>query len=153
MSLMTSNCEIVENTACGKAFQYCRTHKVEPKDCPSAKKEVEFQTPFMTLEPHPEHSGIGYLVGKTPCRYDGLGGLCVEHLGCGSKAMTKREFKVGDKVRVIGQESMAAQKFYGTIQTIRSVHGAWNSAGVRYVKLECEGQYDHGVHFHELEHV
>lgn len=29
----TMNCEVVENTAMGKAFVYCRTHKVEHKEC------------------------------------------------------------------------------------------------------------------------
>ena len=33
-------CEIVNNEACGKRFQYCRTHKVEPKDCPKPKETV-----------------------------------------------------------------------------------------------------------------
>lgn len=27
-------CELVENMACGKVFIYCRTHKVENRDCP-----------------------------------------------------------------------------------------------------------------------
>lgn len=29
-----SNCEIVDNIACGKSFRYCRVHKVEERDCP-----------------------------------------------------------------------------------------------------------------------
>lgn len=32
-----ADCELIENTACGKSFTYCRTHKVESKDCPKAK--------------------------------------------------------------------------------------------------------------------
>lgn len=28
------DCDIIDNTACGKTFQYCRTHKTEPHDCP-----------------------------------------------------------------------------------------------------------------------
>lgn len=39
-------CEIVNNEACGKQFQYCRTHKVEPKDCPKPKETSEFTNPI-----------------------------------------------------------------------------------------------------------
>jgi hypothetical protein len=31
------DCEIVENVANGKTFNYCRVHKVEAQDCPDAK--------------------------------------------------------------------------------------------------------------------
>jgi len=94
MSRMTSNCEIVENTACGKAFQYCRTHKVEPHQCPGAKQEVVFQTPWMELKPRQSWT--------TPIPVP----------------TAKREFKVGDKVRCLKMEygNETVGKVYTVIQ-------------------------------------
>lgn len=71
-----SNCEIVDNVACGVSFQYCRTHKVEPKDCPGAA----------VADP-------GNLINAVQAFKD----IYDQTLA----ASSKREFQVGDKVRCI----------------------------------------------------
>lgn len=90
-----NNCEIVENVACGVSFQYCRTHKVEPKDCPGNKMTEP------TAEPDPM-AGIR------------------ENL---QKDFQKREFKVGDKVRIL--DAGVHKHLNGQVCTVTQIGSAW----------------------------
>lgn len=104
MSLMTSNCEIVDNVACGQSFQYCRTHKVESKDCPGAKKvEVaDAQHPLYTYQA---------LVNKV------------------AATIAQREFKVGDKVSVYDVVRTIVEGDVNYVGTLRSSYeAAWGPA-------------------------
>lgn len=101
-----NNCEIVDNVACGQTFQYCRTHKVESKDCPGNKKPEGLES-LAALQYQINQAAAAL----TPCRYAGLGSPCIEHLGCNSRPVaptSKREFKVGDKVRHVPASPYAA---------------------------------------------
>jgi hypothetical protein len=77
MNHMTNNCEIVDNVACGVEFKYCRTHKVEPKDCPGNKTPEDFESLPYTLHTYQVELVRDNEVTKRP------------------------EFKVGDKVRIV----------------------------------------------------
>lgn len=90
-----SDCEVVKSFACGKEFDYCRTHKVESKDCPGQKK------PDIVVH----HDGLGVL-------------------GVGSRLTpptAKREFRVGDKVRFVMDHPYSMSAKSGDIMTISKI--------------------------------
>ena len=55
-------CEIVTSEAGGKKFDYCRTHKVESKDCPKPNKGWTFKT---ATEAPKKKLGVSFY-GSTP---------------------------------------------------------------------------------------
>lgn len=96
-----SNCEIVDNVACGVSFQYCRTHKVEPKDCPGNNTPEDFE-----LLPYTIHTYQVELVRDNE--------------------VTKRpEFKAGDRVRALESSAFSIKKgeIYEVIDTYIGVGG------------------------------
>lgn len=120
------DCEIVDSWANGTAFQYCRTHKKEPQDCPGSKQEVVIQTPWTNLEPRKGYTKIGVDLAASPIR---------------------PVFKVGDKVKVKSGNSYSSQRLNGQICTVSGVMSDV------VVTLQEEGDYVTGVWTDELELV
>lgn len=120
-----NDCEIVENTACGQAFKYCRTHKVEPQDCPGAKSTaVQAGAALQQL--------ANFEIAP---RY----------------AAPKREFKVGDRVKVNAGKSMVSTRLAGTVCTVASVGtNVYTGGSVLFLAEDIGGL---GVWADEVEHA
>lgn len=99
------DCDIVNNSACGKDFEYCRTHKVEPKDCPvdtadivgglqtRTPSPVLYGLPVATLVPHPTPTSApppSILSQILKCKHDwvyapdGMGNIYSQCMHCGA---------------------------------------------------------------------
>lgn len=90
-----NNCDVIENTAFGKAFKYCRTHKVEAHECPVAVNNEPHSSEWSMINPP-----MNFEIAP---RYQA----------------PKREFKAGDKVKVV--DCGVHETLLGTLGTIIQV--------------------------------
>lgn len=114
------NCEIVENTACGVAFKYCRTHKVEAHECPGAKHETTNHIKHMV--DMLADAGVGFEIAP--------------------RHQAKSEFKAGGRVRCVATtqhdwESRAwtveSEVSVGDILTVSDVLATESFVGLKFV--------------------
>lgn len=130
-----SECEIVSNTACGKDFWVCRTHKVEVSEATSCPGNAKSPTREELVDK------LQHLVEKKMIKH------IESHYGPDA---LKREFKVGDNVRCLQTYSMG---FGGTMFTAGKIYRVRAIKGmVLLIELDDRGDTTNGwgKHFFEL---